>query len=293
MIASMTAYGRGEVFADTERVTVELRGVNHRFKDIQCRLPRSYSAWVETIRKYVIDSGIHRGRVEVNVQIEEIPGQVSGPLINKALAMAYFSEFRKLAVALGLDETPKLSDLLSVREIYEVPDDVVDTERLWSNVKKALEIAMGAFLEMRRTEGETLARDLKERLANLANLLNRVEGHAPKVVEYYREKLLKRIEELVPENVFDEARFLQEVTIFADRSDITEETVRAKSHIDQFANVLKEGGVVGKKMEFLLQELHREINTIGSKSNDLTIANLVLEMKNELEKVREQVQNIE
>jgi len=293
LISSMTAYGRGEVSGEGERVLVEIRGVNHRFMDIQCRLPRQYTSWNERIRKIVQGSGIKRGRMEIIVQIEESPEKVDRHLLNVELAKAYFSQFKKLCMDLGLDDTPRLSDLLSIKNIFEVPDEEDRTEKLWAIVESALNDALHSFVEMRKVEGENLARDIRERLSRLAGFISEIKKYAPEVVEHYRERLKKRIEELVPKNEFDETRLLQEVAIFADRSDITEELVRAESHVGQFMEILEKGGTIGKKMEFLLQELFREINTVGSKVSSVNIAGLVVEMKNEIEKIREQVQNIE
>ena len=293
MISSMTAYGRGEISTEAEKVLVEVRGVNHRFMDIHCRLSRVYASWNEKIRKIVQGSGIKRGRIEVMVQIEENPEKIDRPLLNEALAGNYLAALKKLCLELGIDDSPRLRDLLRIREIFDVPEEEDRTEKLWELVETALGEALDEFVEMRKVEGENLARDIRERLARIKSLLGEVKHHSPAVVEHYRERLRKKIQELVPEDRFDETRFLQEVTIFADRCDITEELVRAESHVGQFLEILEKGGVIGKKMEFLLQELHREINTIGSKANDVNIAALVVEMKNEVEKIREQVQNIE
>jgi len=289
----MTAYGRGEVSTDTERVLVEIRGVNHRFMDIQCRLPRVYSSWNERIRKIIQSSGIRRGRIEVIVQLEESPEKIERPLLNEALARNYYLALKELCFKIGLDDSPRLSDLISIKDIFEVPEEEDRTEKLWEIVEEALNEALDTFMDMRKVEGENLAKDIRERLTKISSLIEQVKEYAPSVVEHYREKLRKRILELVPEDKFDESRFLQEVTIFADRSDITEELVRAESHVSQFMEILEQGGTIGKKMEFLLQELSREINTIGSKANSVDIAGLVVEMKNEVEKIREQVQNIE
>jgi len=293
LISSMTAYGRGEVSTDTERVLVEIRGVNHRFMDIQCRLPRVYSSWNERIRKIIQSSGIRRGRIEVIVQLEESPEKIERPLLNEALARNYYLVLKELCFKIGLDDSPRLSDLISIKDIFEVAEEEDRTEKLWEIVEEALNEALDTFMDMRKVEGENLAKDIRERLTKISSLIEQVKEYAPSVVEHYREKLRKRILELVPEDKFDESRFLQEVTIFADRSDITEELVRAESHVGQFMEILEQGGTIGKKMEFLLQELSREINTIGSKANSVDIAGLVVEMKNEVEKIREQVQNIE
>ncbi len=293
MISSMTAYGRGEISTDGEKVLVEIRGVNHRFMDIHCRLSRMYASWNEKIRKIVQGCGIKRGRIEVILQIEENPEMSDRPLLNQTVAKNYFAALKKLCLEIGIDDSPSLHDLLLIKEIFDVPEEEDKTERLWELVERALGKALDAFVEMRRVEGENLAKDIRDRLARIESLIKQVKEHAPKVVEHYRERLRKRIQELVPEDKFDESRFLQEVTIFADRSDITEELVRAESHVGQFVEILNRGGIIGKKMEFLLQELYREINTIGSKANDVKIASLVVEMKNEVEKIREQVQNIE
>ena len=258
MVSSMTAYGRGEVSTDDVKVQVEIRGVNHRFMDIQCRLPRTYTSWNERIRKIVQTSGIKRGRIEISMQVEESLEKTGRPLLNEEVACAYFEALKNLCFKIGLEDLPRLRDLLLIRDIFEVPEEEDSSERLWQVVEEALKEALAGFIEMRKLEGENLAKDIHERLVNLRTLVARVKEFAPSVVEKYRERLRKRILELIPENQFDEARFLQEVTIFADRSDITEELVRADSHIGQFIEILKKGGIIGKKMEFLLQERSRE-----------------------------------
>ncbi len=293
MISSMTAYGRGEIATETEKVLIEIRGVNHRFMDVQVRLPRVYLSWNEKIRKLIQGSGIKRGRIEVIIQLEESPEKSDRPLLNETLARNYYQALKELCYKIGLNDEPKLSDLLSIRDVFEVPEEEDKAERLWSLVEKALQRALETFIEMRKIEGENLAKDIQKRLERIGDLLQKVKEFAPGVVEQYRERIRKRILELLPEDKFDENRLLQEVAIFADRSDITEELVRAESHVGQFKEILKNGGTIGKKMEFLLQELLREINTIGSKANSVDIAGLVVEMKNEVEKIREQVQNIE
>lgn len=293
MIKSMTGYGKAVVETQQGRTTVEIRSVNHRYGEISVKVPRTLLAFENEVRRAVGDR-LKRGKIDVFVQREESAAGESLPRVNVPLAKAYRDAFEHLREELGLfSEQVTLSLLLAQRDVLAAREEEGNEEALRDELVKAVRGAVDAMEQMRKREGEALLADLQSRRQNLSALIERVAARAPAVVTEYAGRLRDRLTQLLAGSTLDEARFAQEVALLADRGDITEELVRFRSHLEQFDETLKLAEPVGRKLDFLMQELNREVNTIGSKANDAEIAASVVELKAELEKIREQVQNIE
>jgi len=288
----MTAFGRGEAEADGFRFTVEVRSVNHRFCDIQVKLPRRYSHFEEEIRKRVVSS-FARGRIEVSVTADEALEKAEHLAVDLELTKTYVRLLRSLQEELGLGGDIRLEALLTFRDIFTVKEDEATHGRAWAVLAEALNGAMTASVRMRAEEGGAIAADFLQRLRHLDELVGEIEARAPVVTQEARHRIRERIQVLLGDVPLDEARLAQEAAILADKNDITEELVRLRSHLQQFRGQCQADGPRGRQLEFVLQEIHREINTVGSKANDLVVAQLVIQAKAELERVREQVQNVE
>ncbi len=297
MIRSMTGFGRGEYSDDISKVTVEIRSVNHRYLDIYVKMPRRYSFAEETI-KSAIKERIHRGKVEVSVSVDNVGKSDSDVRLDKELAARYYSVLSELRDSFDFGEESRVSlSLLS-----KMPDVIVttpaaeDEEAMAKRLLGATEKALDDFCSMREAEGEKLAADLSARADTIQAIRDRIEKRAPEIEKEYAAKFKARVEEILG-GVYEvpEERVALEAAIFADKANITEELVRLGSHISQLRGFLGSDGreAIGKKIDFLIQEMNREANTIGSKSNDREITSNMLELKAEIEKVREQVQNIE
>jgi len=292
LLHSMTAFGRGEAEADGYRFTVEVRSVNHRFCDIQVKLARRYSHFEEEIRKRVASS-FSRGRIEVTVTADEALEKAEHLAVDLELTKTYVRLLRSLQEELGLGGDIRLEALLTFRDIFTVREDEATHERAWAVLAEALNGAVTASLRMRAEEGAAIAADFSQRLQHLDELVGEIEARAPVVTQEARDRIRERIQVLLGDVPLDEARLAQEAAILADKNDITEELVRLRSHLQQFRDQCQGDGPRGRQLEFLLQEIHREINTVGSKANDLAVAQRVIQAKAELERVREQVQNVE
>lgn len=291
MIKSMTGYGKGEMTAANGRCVVEIRTVNHRYGEVTVKLPRSFMAYEHELRK-IAGSRIKRGKADLFVQWEEAAGTVAVPPLNFAAAKGYHAAFLELAHELRLSPEIPLSMIVAQKNVVQ---EVVTEEQpdLLPQVLQAVTSALDGLDAMRLREGEALAQDLRERRQGLAELVAQVTARAPQVVEEYQAKLQQRLIKLLNDAELDPQRLAQEVALLADRCDVTEELVRLQSHFVQFDETLALAEPVGRKLDFLMQELNREVNTIGSKANDATVTALVVQMKAELERMREQVQNIE
>jgi uncharacterized protein (TIGR00255 family) len=288
----MTAFGRGEAEADGYRFTVELRSVNHRFCDVQLKGPKKSVGFEEEVKR-LVSARFSRGRIEVIVVADETLEKIQHLTINLELARTYTELLAGLQKELGLEGAVHLEALLNFRDIFVFQEDEQRRKQAWIVLETALEQAVGNCLKMRAEEGTAIERDFTKRLGRLENLVKEVETRAPFVVQETRDRLQQRIEHILGETPVDEARLAQEVAIFAEKSDITEEVVRLQSHFRQFRDLLAAAGPHGRQLEFLLQEMHREISTIGSKAGDLAVAQNVIKVKTELERLREQVQNVE
>ena len=288
----MTAFGRGEAGADGYRFTVELRTLNHRFSDVRIKLPRKYSEFEEEIKRRV-SARFSRGRIEVNVLVDDTLDKVKHLTVDAELARTYKRLLLILQDDLELEGDLRLESVLNFRDIFTFQEDEESRDRAWRVVETALSQAIDDCLQMRREEGAAIRSDLSGRLQELEILTREVETRAPLVIVETRDRLHKRIQDLLGEAELDETRLAQETAFFADKSDISEELVRLQSHIRQFSELLEAKGPRGRQLEFLIQEMHREVNTIGSKANDLEIGKIVIQMKTELERFREQLQNVE
>ncbi len=293
MIKSMTAFGRGEVEAGDALINVEIRSVNHRFRDVLMRLPKAVQPLEEALRARVAER-VGRGRVEIGFQLETRGEQPDLEVeLNVPLAQAYVRAFRELQERFGADAAVRAEALCQFRDVLQVRPVERDTESLKGPALDALGEALGAMDRMRVEEGRAIEEDFRRRIRMLRDHLERIQGRAPLVVEEYGHRLRERISALAGEIDLDRNRLAQEVATFAGRCDITEEIVRSRSHLNQFEQYLDVGEPVGRRLEFLLQEMNREANTISSKASDASISATVVEVKGELEKLREQVQNVE
>ncbi|HUM38641.1 MAG TPA: YicC family protein [Nitrospira sp.] len=288
----MTGYGKKDVASDNAGVTVEIRSVNHRFLEVAVRVPRSLAQLEDPIRKAVQQRCL-RGRVDVSVSVHAAGGSLKTVQIDQALAKQYHGALKKLQKSLGLKGTIDISLLAGFRDIVSITDEPVDTEHLGKTVLRALGVALTDLEKMRKREGDALAKDLISHLDAIRTAKSTVAERAPELAANVFGRMKGRIEALLQAEIPDPARLQQELALYADRSDISEELVRLESHMLQFDQTLRSKESVGKTLEFLLQEMGREVNTIGSKANDADIAALVVRMKAELEKLREQVQNVE
>mgnify|MGYP003376723245 FL=1 len=292
MIQSMTGFGRCQKTLGSRDITVEIKAVNHRYLEFSSRLPRSLG-FIEDRLKAQVQSRIARGKVEVSVTVAEQKGSASRVTLNEGLALSYLEELRVFARKNGLTDDLALSDLCRIPELFTTRTAEVDEEALWRDISETADGALDSFIAMRRREGEKLSADLAAKLYNILTLVEAVERRSPETVEAYRQRLYKKLGELLEDRQIDDSRVLTEAALFADRVAVDEETVRLRSHIDQFRHILTLEEPVGRKLDFLVQEMNREANTIGSKAQDAEMARIVVELKSEIEKVREQIQNIE
>ena len=291
---SMTGYGRGDSSAKGVQLAVEISSVNRRQVEVAVSLPNELDSLEADLRKIVLAS-VARGRVSGRVTLQRPSGKANHSiLINEAQAEAYKKALAKLADGMGLRDDLSLETILRLPGVMEAGEDEVDPVAMLPTLKRALGQALGQLQDMRSKEGSNLGRDLTKRLASLRRITKRVAKRAPKVVEHHRTRLLERLAKAdIDEADADDERFLREVVYFTDRSDISEELTRLESHFDQVDGCLITNEPVGRKLDFLAQEMFREVNTIGSKANDSEISQEVVTLKTELEKIREQVQNVE
>lgn len=292
MLKSMTGYGKGEAAALQGNFTVEIRSVNHRYGEVSLRMPRSFMA-LESDAKKLVSSLLKRGKIDVFVQWEDATAAGAVPGVDLVVARGYYHAFSTLADDLGVPGDVPLALLLSQKGVVKDSCAPLDETELKPLLFSALQSAVNAIDAMRIREGEALENDLLARRRQIAEWADQLGARAPQVVNEYQLKIKARLEQLLGGNELDEARLLQEVALMADRCDITEELVRLASHFDQFDETLRLAEPVGRKLDFLMQEMNREVNTIGSKSNDAELTTMVIRIKAEMEKMREQVQNVE
>ncbi len=276
---------------ETKQVTVEIKSVNHRYNEIQVKMPRKYTYLEEKARRYVAGA-LSRGKVDVFIKVTAADTD-KAMNIDKLMAVKYHSKILDLAEELNIPMDLGISALIQMPGVMAMDESDEEMEAVWAEMKPGIDDAMTQLLAMRQIEGEKLAADFKERLDYLETLRKQLLERSPAVVVNYRERLRSRIKELLEDDAVDENRIAVETALFADRASINEELVRLDSHIHQFHSMIKDKQAVGRKLDFLCQEMNREVNTTGSKANDLEITHIVVEMKSELEKLREQVQNVE
>ena len=289
---SMTGYGRAKIENDTREYIVEVKSVNHKYLDINIKLPKTLFCIEDKIRK-VISNKISRGKIDVFVTYINYGIEGKTILINKDIAKMYIKEIEEIATENNIASGIRATEISKFPEVLNVIVDEEDEEKIWLELNKCLEKALDNFIEMRTTEGEKIKEDLKQRLDEIDENINEIFKNSTGLVEEYVVKLRKRIQEILNTDVVDETRLAQEIVIYSDKTSIEEEITRIKSHIIQFKELLNFEGAIGKKADFIIQEMNREINTIGSKSGKFEITQLVIKIKTQIEDIREQIQNIE
>ena len=294
MIKSMTGYGRGEADRDGRKITVEVRSVNNRYLDCGVKLPRAY-IFAEDAIKTRVGQTISRGKVDVFVNIAQNGGDAMSVIVNEELAKSYLDALQKIA-ALNPEQVKnecRAADLARFPDILTVEKQEEDLEAVAAEICSVLDLALADFDAMRTREGEKLKTDILSRAQTIEDYTGKVEERSPQTVAEYRARLEAKMQEVLQNTQIEESRLLTEAAIFADKVAVDEETVRLRSHLEQLRDMLSKGGATGRKLDFLIQEFNRETNTIGSKCNDIEISRMVVDMKAEIEKIREQVQNIE
>lgn len=292
MVTSMTGFGRGKVSEQDFNITVEIKSVNHRYFEYSSRMPRSFQFLDDTL-KTQCQQKISRGKVELNVQFEDTSSKSIELAVNEAYADAYINALHKFAKDYKLKDDIKASSIVGNTEIFTVKKRDLDEELIKEAVTAATAEAIDNFIDARALEGERLVADVKGRADYILTQVGFIEERSPQTVREYREKIEQRMRELIGDVQIDEQRLITETAIFADKIAVAEETVRLRSHIVSLCQMLDDGGVIGRKLDFIVQEMNRETNTIGSKCQDMEITKVVVEIKSEIEKIREQIQNIE
>ncbi len=292
MVKSMTGFGRAVKELDGYVITVELKSVNHRYFEFSSRCPRQYGFIDEKIKSFV-NSRVERGKIDCYVGIEALNTESADVVVNHTLASAYVKALKEMAQSYDLKEDFGASTISRFSDVLVVKKAEEDEEKIWTLVKEVASEAIDKFIEMRQTEGKRMHDDVYSRSSFILDCVSYIEERSPETVKEYNDKLVQRVHDLIGDVSLDENRVIQEVAIFADKVAVAEETVRLRSHIEQLRGFLDSDTAIGRKMDFLVQEINRETNTIGSKCNDVDIARRVVDMKAEIEKIREQIQNIE
>lgn len=292
MIYSMTGYGRASELFGNREITVELRSVNNRYLDCSVKLPRAFSYAEDAVKKKIKDA-ISRGKVDVFVTVRNQEGEDVEVTLNRSVVESYLKAMKSLVADYGVKDDISVSSVTSLPDVFSIEREEMDEDEAQSQLLKVLDAALEKHSSMRAIEGEAMEEDLRNRAVTVLELVAEVEKRSPVTLENYRAKLTEKMQEVLASTQIDEGRILQEAAIYADKIAVDEETVRLRSHFAQMDQMLTVGGPIGRKLDFLLQEMNRETNTIGSKGNDLEQARHVVAIKAELEKIREQVQNIE
>ena len=292
MIKSMTGFGRCEIAENNRKFTVEMKSVNHRYLDVNIKMPKKLNFFESAIRTE-LKNYISRGKVDVFITYEDYTENNASIRYNRELAAEYMTYLRQMQEDFGLDDDIRVSTLSRYPEVFTMEDQNVDEEELWKELQKAIRGAAEGFVQTRIVEGEHLRDDLIDKLNGMLKMVDFISERSPQIVQEYRQKLEDKVKDLLGDAQVDENRLLMEVTIFADKVCVDEELVRLRSHIETTKKTLQEGGSIGRKLDFIAQEMNREANTTLSKSNDLEITSCAIELKTEIEKVREQIQNIE
>lgn len=292
MIKSMTGFGRCEISENTRKMTVELKSVNHRYLDVNMKMPKKLNFFDASIRS-LLKGYLQRGKVDLFITYEDTAETNFSLKYNQELAGEYLKYLQQMAEQFGLENDIRVSTLSRYPEIFSMEEVQADEEELWQLLEKAVRGACTQFVDTRIKEGEALKADLLEKLDGMLVNVDYIEKRSPQIIGEYRRKLEDKVKELLEDAHIEESRLATEVTIFADKICVDEETVRLRSHIEHMKATLTEGGAVGRKLDFIAQEMNREANTILSKANDLEVSNHAIDLKTEIEKVREQIQNIE
>ena len=292
MVRSMTGYGHAQATLHGRELSVEIRSVNHKYFDFSVRTPRGYSFVEDKIRNFVKER-VSRGKIDVYVTILTVDETAAQVILNKSLAEGYIRALHELGAEFGLTDDISVSSVARYSDIFTVKKAEQDEEEIWNDLRTVLDEAVQHFIAMREAEGVKLRDDVMGRMEHILSVVEKIEDRSPQTLENYRARLRAKIEELLGDASVDEQRLLTEVAIFADKIAVDEETVRLRSHFDQMKKMLDSGEAVGRKLDFIVQEMNREANTIGSKCQNSDVAHLVVEIKAEIEKIREQIQNIE
>ena len=292
MLKSMTGYGRAQKIVNGRDILVEIRSVNHRYYEYSSRIPRAYN-YIDDKLKALLKSAISRGKVEIAVSVNNIEGKDTEIAVNKGAAEGYVTALRSIAEELDLADDLSLSKLMKLPDIFNIQKTPDDEEQVWNDVSEIARDALAKFVQMRETEGEKLRSDILDKAEFLLTKVAKVEELSPLTVENYRNRLYQKLSEVLESKDIDEQRILTEAAVFAEKIAVDEETVRLRSHISQLKDMLDSNDAIGRKLDFIVQEMNREVNTIGTKAQDLNITKIVVDMKAEIEKIREQIQNIE
>lgn len=292
MVRSMTGFGRGEATVDGRDIVVEIKSVNHRYFEFNCRTTRGYSFLEEKLKSYIKDS-VKRGKIDVYVSLTQKEDTELVVKINESLAQGYINALKKLSQEYGIKDDISVSTVSAYSDIFQVRKAPEDEEEVWNAVKPVLDSALKNFISMRETEGEKMKADVMDRAERILSIVSEIELRSPERVKEYEARLKEKIQELLGSAEYDEQRIITEVAIFGDKVAVDEETVRLRSHFDQLKVLMNGDGEVGRKLDFIIQEMNREANTIGSKANDSDLAHKVVDIKAEIEKIREQIQNLE
>ncbi len=292
MIKSMTGFGRGEILKEDLKITVEMKAVNHRYFDVNIRMPRNLNVFEAQVRN-ILKRYIERGKIDVFISLEDYAQSTVSLRYNAALAQQYYDSHQMIAQQFGMENDLRPSNLGRCPEVIVLEEHGPDESRLWETLKEALETACRGFVEARKTEGAHLKEDILLKLSGMEKNVLEVEKRYPQIVEDYAKRIREKVTELIGDSQIDESRLAAELVIFSDKLCTDEETVRLKSHIAAMRKELEGGGAVGRKLDFIAQEMNREANTILSKANDLATSQTAIELKTDIEKVREQIQNIE
>lgn len=292
MIKSMTGFGRCEITEGDRKYTVEMKSVNHRYLDVNIKMPKKLNFFESSIRNE-LKNYAQRGKIDMFITYEDFSESNVCIKYNKEIAAEYLGYLKSMAEDFGLDNDIRVSALSRYPEVFSMEEQTIDEEEIWNGLVKALRGAAEGFVQTRITEGENLSKDLIAKLDGMLEHVAFIEERSPQIIEEYRKKLYDRVQDFLADASVDESRLLTEVTIYADKVCVDEELVRLRSHIETMKQALMDGGGIGRKLDFIAQEMNREANTILSKANDLEISNRGIELKTEIEKVREQIQNIE
>ncbi len=292
MIKSMTGFGRSEYIDEKRRITVEIKAVNHRYLDCSIKMPKKLGFFEASIRTLLKDY-IQRGKVDVFITYEDYTENNYNLKYNRDMAKAYITYLREMAQEFGLEDDVRVSTLSRYPEVFSIEETNVDEDEIWSDLDKVIREAAEAFVKARITEGDNLKKDLCDKLDTMLTYVDEIENRAPAIIEEYKKDLCAKVADLLADSKIEESRILGEVTLYADKICVDEEIVRLRSHIGTTKEILSTGGSVGRKLDFIAQEMNREANTILSKANDLITSDIAINLKTDIEKVREQIQNIE
>ena len=292
MIKSMTGFGRCEVTEGDRKYTVEMKSVNHRYLDVNIKMPKKLNFFESSIRNE-LKNYAQRGKIDMFITYEDFSESNICIKYNKDIAAEYLGYLKEMAEDFGLDNDIRVSTLSRYPEVFSMEEQTIDEEEIWNGLVKAVRGAAQGFADTRIQEGENLSRDLISKLDGMLEHVAFIEERSPQIIEEYKKKLYEKVQDFLADVSFDESRLMTEVTIYADKVCVDEEIVRLRSHIETMKKALTDGGSIGRKLDFIAQEMNREANTILSKANDLAISNRGIDLKTEIEKVREQIQNIE